>query len=536
MPAVFPVSRQKGATFIFVALWMGVVLAGLMVLDIGNLVWQKRELQKIADLSAIAGASDVLERCDENALAFASENGLRSEDPSPSIHAGNWVAKTDFDAFLSTAAKNACGIKVSRVVPYFFVWPASAGGARTLSAEAIAVQQLTEIARLFIRNKVLDIATGKPNAVLLNAVVGGLLGGSLNLSVASWEGLLRTDLKLLSFLEALAIELKLDAGNYNGLLETDVDVGTLVAATIRALQEEGDATAAANISALQAIKVAAAVRPLKFKLAQLLQLDLSGTNAGLDTRLNVFGLLQSVIQVGNKNAAVDANLKIPLGPLADVNLKLKVIEPPQWAVGIPSQNPPLQARTAQVQLGLDATVLGIGVKLDVNAGSGSVTLTNYDCRSLDSKSLSVDVRSALLALSLKLKLLNSDVVSVPLELLSQTRSANITPPELTRADAAPPSDIDEAAWQTVVFNTGIVKSLTDSVKKTLQETLKSSLGFLGSLLGGLLGGVLDLVNLVVSPILDPILSLLLTMLGIDITATEYAGQLTCGGYRATLVY
>ena len=55
MPAYHHRKQQQGVTLVMVALWMGIALAALMVLDIGNLFWQKRELQKIADLSALAG-------------------------------------------------------------------------------------------------------------------------------------------------------------------------------------------------------------------------------------------------------------------------------------------------------------------------------------------------------------------------------------------------------------------------------------------------------------------------------------------------
>ena len=54
---------QQGAVALVAALWMGVALACLMVLDIGNLFWQQRELQKMADFAAIAGATDPASTC-----------------------------------------------------------------------------------------------------------------------------------------------------------------------------------------------------------------------------------------------------------------------------------------------------------------------------------------------------------------------------------------------------------------------------------------------------------------------------------------
>ena len=49
--------RQSGAVAMLGALWLMVAVICLATIDIGNVFWQRRELQKIADLAALAGAS-----------------------------------------------------------------------------------------------------------------------------------------------------------------------------------------------------------------------------------------------------------------------------------------------------------------------------------------------------------------------------------------------------------------------------------------------------------------------------------------------
>ena len=54
--------RQSGAVAMLGALWLMIAVICLATIDIGNVFWQKRELQKIADLAALAGAAGDLDR------------------------------------------------------------------------------------------------------------------------------------------------------------------------------------------------------------------------------------------------------------------------------------------------------------------------------------------------------------------------------------------------------------------------------------------------------------------------------------------
>jgi hypothetical protein len=169
-----------------------------------------------------------------------------------------------------------------------------------------------------------------------------------------WNGLINTNVKLLSYLDQLGIDLGIGVGKYDQVLATDVSVGTLIQAMINALQQSGS-TAQVVIDALNLIKVtanAAAAQPL-LKLGDLLGVQTGTDAAGLDTDIQLFQLLEGVVQASNGKSAVVASVQL----LSGITANVKVIEAPQVsAVGDPTlakQNPTgpdqIYVRTAQIR-------------------------------------------------------------------------------------------------------------------------------------------------------------------------------------------
>lgn len=370
--ATVPHHGQRGGVLVLTTLWMAVALACLLVLDIGNLFWQQRELQKVADLAAQAGASAPLsDACRANDAAVAGynarANGFQTGSGTLQVQPGVWQPQgADLTTFFTAGAApaNACQVTVTRTVPYFFVWPVAAGGSRTLTARATAVQA-PQVARLAVRSTLVTVNSSQ--AIILNAVLGGLLGGSLNLSAAGWEGLLGTQLQLLQFLDALALELGLEAGDYAGVLRTQVELGVLLHTMLDVLQLQGG-VANGTLSALQDVHLATvAVPPLYLQLQQLLQLQAGTPRSALATSLGVFDLVQTMVQTSQHNQAVAGAVLVPLG-VAHVAVRLKVVEPPQLsALGDPARarldplGPDrLWVRTAQVRVLVSADLPVVG--------------------------------------------------------------------------------------------------------------------------------------------------------------------------------
>lgn len=340
-------ARQRGAISIQGLIWLSVALICLMTIDVGHVFWQKRELQRIADMSALAGATGSTQAvCESSARLNARANGLRDTGggtDTSAVQCGNWDSQPSGGSVPAPTEYfrpnitpyNAARVTVSRSVPYFFMFNSQSQG-RTISATATAARSLPRAA-LSIRSTLVNIDSTK--AGLLNAVVGGLLGGSVNVSLVGWQGIANTKINLLSYLDQLAINLNLSAGQYDQLLQTDIGVGDLLQAAIDALRRGGD-TAEATLNAIAGlIELHGQIpggAPL-IKLADLLRIA-SGTPAsGLDLGLDVFQLVQGMVQVANSKSAVIASVPIALPGVGNITVKSKVIEPPQIsAVGNPA--------------------------------------------------------------------------------------------------------------------------------------------------------------------------------------------------------
>ena len=425
------IRRQSGSVATLGALWLMVAVICLATIDIGNVFWQKRELQKIADLAALAGASGSLHdgACLVNAESNVVANNGKKEELTY-VRAGRWLPVDGINSYEYFTENqkpfNACRVKITRQVPYFFVFSAGNGSSRVVEAQATA-KQATRLAKLGIRTTVLDINSDK--SPLLNPLFTYLLGGKLNISGVGWNGLLNTDINLLSFLRELAkIDTNVKLGNVDQLLDTTVGVGDVLNAMINAV----DKTSTADI-AIGAIKdilnLGAKVGGLKIKLSQLLNLQTGAGTSALNTDVNLFELVQAAIQIGNGNNAVAAKIDVPLG-LVNGAVQAKVIEKPIFtAIGDPDLAikdhlgaNKIYVRTAQIRLliSLDAPVLdGIltvlsgtldllfkllwidfnllpptfRVDVGVEVGGGEAYLKNYTCT--PSKKISINAKSSL---------------------------------------------------------------------------------------------------------------------------------------------
>lgn len=362
--------RERGSLLVQFAVMLSVLVAILGVVDIGYMYYAKRDLQRIADLAALEAASaigvsarDPQEACVEAGRRAIDNNWpaalVRDVDVVP-VNCGHWVEQPGVKEVKSDGALNAAHVVLQaeslRLLPG--TW------SRTVMAEATARTQ-ARVAQLSVRSQLLEIAS--ENSPLLNALVGGLLGGNLNIGVMGWEGLAQGNVKLLEYLDALKLELGLQAGGYDQLLDADVGVGVLLRVLADVLEQQGN-TAGVALQALESMAgLALPVPGLQLKLADLLGLQAGAADTALRTNLNVLELVMATVQVGNSNSALSAGVELPLGVL-NASVALKVIEPPQLSLArdpeLARQNPygpdQIFVRTAQTRLlvSVEVPVLG----------------------------------------------------------------------------------------------------------------------------------------------------------------------------------
>lgn len=339
-----PAPRPQGAVMVLGALALGIALSALMVLDVAHVFTQRRVLQKAADGAALAATQLVDDACSRAAgiaRQMALDNGL---PPAGTVSAecGRWdpqggTAPRFFTANATPA--NAVRVRVERQLPYFFGLAGQTG--RQLEAEATAaIQPVTTIS---VGSGLAAIS----DAGALNSLLSGLLGSAVNLSLASYQGLAAGSVRLLDLIRAEPLRL----GTVDELLATNVSLGNLLLAAANA----ADGSQVLAINVLNALALRA--QSLNVPLGQLLDVRAPTDGAALNARINLFDLLMVGAQVANKNNAVSLNAGLNLGPLAQLALTLRVIEPPQIAVGGVGAS----AKTAQVRLRLNLTLLSLNL-------------------------------------------------------------------------------------------------------------------------------------------------------------------------------
>ncbi|SFP98791.1 pilus assembly protein TadG-related protein [Variovorax sp. 770b2] len=355
--------RARGSIVINTAIALSLVVITLLGTQIGYLMLMKRELQKTADLAALSGAQSLLPLSCVDARTAAVANAAQNMPPmlpplaAADVECGNWDPQTReapqyFGAPNAGQAFNAVRVRLSRT-PALLLPNLSGGLPYTITVQALAAQR-SPLAVLSIRSTLLTVDSAR--STLLNSVIGGMLGGSLAVGVVGWQGMVDTNLKLLTFLDQLGIELGLGVGKYDQVLGTDVSVGVLIKAMIKALEQGGN-TASAAIQALGLIQLAAEVSPTVVKLGDVLGVQTGSNAAGLNVDLQVFQLLQGVVQVANGKNALVASVPLTVPGVLNITTNVRVIEPPQVsAIGNPALaklNPTgpdqIYVRTAQIR-------------------------------------------------------------------------------------------------------------------------------------------------------------------------------------------
>ncbi len=507
------IRRQSGSVAMLGAIWLMIAVICLATIDIGNVFWQKRELQKIADLAALAGASGALDQssCRANAERNLTLNGSVVSE-LVTAQAGRWDKSTS--PFFGSASKaseiNACRVSFQRTVPFLFVFAAGAERGRQISAQATAMQS-ARIARLSVRSTLLTLDTEK--SALLDAVVGGMLGGKINLGVAGWQGIANANISLLSFFDALAVRAGLNVGDYDQVVKTKVTLDKVMLAMLDALPQQGSLAA---VSALNAL--ALGVGNIQIALQDILKLGTGLGSAALRTDVNVLDLVTTVAQLANSQNAAKVGVNLNLG-LVEVGLNLKVIEPPQSAIGDPVRDR-IEAKTSQIDLvtglKLNLALVAASLSLDVKLAQGSALLTDHTCSPQKSMSVNgvtgvgtVALKGAVDILPLPLIPKLSIPVEVKIPLLSKTQ----------RLDYQNPPNLSEPAKWATIYQSNLVESLIQSLTDQL----------------GLLGALLAVVLAPLTLVLDAVLNLVLNLLGLNLAQTDIGAQLNCIGRNVVLV-
>ncbi|WP_433956207.1 TadG family pilus assembly protein [Brevundimonas bullata] len=514
---------ERGGVAVMTALFGGVfcVLAALAV-DVGSVSLKARQIQGAADLSAMAAAHDLV-RAEAAAHATASAN--LSDIQTIDVVKGAYVADGRIkpkDRFLAGAADpNAARVEVTAPAPLFF-------GRWVLQRDSLNVRRTATAA----------IPGGQPQAMfsigsrlasldggLANALLSGLLGSNVSLTVMDYRALAGAQVNLLQFSDALATEIGLTAGDYDALLKQEVTAGQ----ALKVLESIAGADARSALSKLTRAPVDA-----KLKLKDLIGVEADaqhGLRQALNADVSALDLIMASLETANGDRQVALDLGARAG-LADLDIMLAIGERPNkspWLT-ITSKGEPI-IRTAQARIYLKATtaqsLAGLAqVKLPIliEAASSEAKLSRINCTG--APSVTVDVRPGVARARIgaidesKLKNFKAPLISSDATILSALAG-------LVTITAHADLNIADLNWQEAAFNSVDISNQTaKSVRSrgfvnglivSLLQELKPNVA-----LGPLVVGLGDLAKAVgvlltpLGPVLDGVVQPLLDLLGLKL--------------------
>ncbi len=437
-----------------------------------------------------------------------------------------------------------------------------------------AVAAATPQAAFSIGSRLADVDTKE--SPLLNSLLGGLLGTSISLQAMDYKALLNTDIEVLSFLDVLTTRLNLTAASYSDVLATQATVGQIAGAMAHV--PGLDSTSRLALETLAANASATAAFPLTklVDLGNVGKLALGQKPPGLVVAAGALDMLMAAAVVANGSRQIDLGTGIALPPLANMQLKVAVGEPPQSSPWFRVGQQGALVRTAQTRIKLTADVAignsnpvaglnlaSVSLPINVELAYGEAEITDISCPTgrPESRKVTIAARPGLASLKLarndsanfgdftrpqsfgdaqiakaavELKLLGITVLKLPLVEVSGRSEV----------------DIGNTAKQTLVFNDADIaakkiKTVTTSdYTQSLTTSLLDRLDLHVSAVGLPLSFLDDVLNLVKPPVIavlrtatapvDKLLYNLLKTLGIGLGQADVrVTGATCG--RSVLV-
>lgn len=473
----------------------------------------KRQLQTVADISAIEAAKglgcnvrlgDVIARAQQAALANGYVGNLSN---APNIvELGSVKTVAGNRKFFADSTMGSVHVVATRRVPSSLIARGFFNNDITLSAQAVSLSNVP-IASFSVGTTALALNT--KDSVLLNGLLGGMLGTSINLSLLSYQSLASTNITL-----ANIIKVQGQALNVDELLALQLSSSELLALLSNAAGLSANAAPSAINDTLSLSQ--ASLSNTKVSLGQILQVNQNTQAEALNVNLNVLNLVTAIVSLSNGQNAITIPVGVNLPGLASVNALVKIIEPPQVAIG-PAADADggicTVAKSAQVRVSLavlvNLVVATVDLSLNVNAANGSAGL-----RTIEGNNNTTDVTFDA----------STSLFSIKLSNVSGTAPANISllgiPLATIGLNLAPPNASSSAATiqieRPVKGNLPKMLSVTGSLSGSFEQLFSKSSALVVNVLGINFPVINTLVSSVVQPLLvqvslsllDPLLKLL----------------------------
>lgn len=346
------INRQRGSIIIpfAVSLVVGLILLGGV--QLAYYFFMKRELQNAADMAALS-AVQLIEKTGEltcnnvehpaqkAAEAIIKENFQYGVLSNMTVSCGVWdpVKYAEKEGHFTKIEDEEDNVEYNAILvdlTYDAIGFMPFSTDATIRTKAIAKKSFQPVAVFSVGPSLLEIDNGALNNTL--SAVGLNLFGT---NIGSFKGLADAKIKTSGLLENIlgkdALEAVVTVGDLNTLLDTEVGLGQIMVAAVKAADSEN----VVGLTLLEAI--GAELDSLTIPLGSVDENGRGGlfahikapsAKAALDTMVGVGDILNVVLGVATKNKAIDLPLNVDLG-LLRADVKVGVIEPPSIGIGGP---------------------------------------------------------------------------------------------------------------------------------------------------------------------------------------------------------
>ncbi|RUX53910.1 hypothetical protein EN994_12610, partial [Mesorhizobium sp. M7A.F.Ca.CA.002.09.1.1] len=542
---------------------------------------ERREAQAMVDLAAITAASNMT-NVNTAVVTTLTDNGMpgvvvQSSGQTIEPAVGKTVVTVTPGRYVASGANVGQRFQAS-ITPYNAVRvtlkkiPARYFASSLIPTPVIGTQataSMTPQATFSVGSRLASLDGG-----ILNALLGGLLGSNISLSVMDYNALISADVSVLSFVDGLATQLNLTGVSYSDVLASKATVGQI--ATAMANVPGLGNTAKVALQTIASKSTSTVQIPLSHlvDLGSVGKLGLGQRPAGLGVDASALGMLTAAAGLANGSKQVDVALGATIPGVLSTTLAIAIGEPPQSSPWLAVGEAGTVVRTAQTRIKLLVTVgvgnpnlgggislLSVKLPLNVEVAYAEAKLTDINCPTgPDSLKVTIAAKPGIAAVNLAA----SDADNSPTafadfsnpQSFSDANIADVSlnllllkiPLILVKGSAG--ADITNVSPTNLVFNkteiaaktikTTPTRDITQTLTTSLVDKLSLSvnaLGILGldvtALLGTVKPAVTTLLKTVTAPV-DTLLYNLLDTLGVHLGVADVrVTGATCG--RAVLV-
>ena len=391
----FRQDRKGGVSIITGACLTMLVAFSAAAVDFGYVFMKGRQLQGMADLAAMAAASN-LSQAQQAAQATANSNDWRGPVSAAAV-TGLYQPLASLappDRFApGGATRNAARVTLTASADLFFAAPLLGRKNVQISRTATAAQG--QLASFSIGTRLADL-----NGGIANALLSGLTGSSVSLSVMDYNALASTQVDLFQYMNALRTRANLQAASFDRTLSGEIATNQALAAIADAVTSSGNGIAAAALS-----QIANAANDTPIELGQLLDLgpygdqDYVNASGPSGFSVNALDTANAVLQLAQAGRQVQLRLKSLIPGIAGVTAWLAIGERPAHSPWLTITDAgSATVRTAQARLYVDTQiapvvaipgVATIDLPVFVELASAKANLSGLSCAAPQSLALSV---------------------------------------------------------------------------------------------------------------------------------------------------